>query len=121
MQSTIGPEMKVHIKGVTNETTKLVDMKTNGFARNRKPKVSITLLLNMKTISKTSQTRSQRMSQRILRQTKHEPPKGRQEKERAIRRGGMMDRSPKPVADLPLELQTMSWIQFPKESPSLRA
>ena len=40
MQSTIGPEMKVHIKGVTNETTKLVDMKTNGFARNRKLKVS---------------------------------------------------------------------------------
>jgi hypothetical protein len=59
VRSTIAPEKEINIKTVTNESPKIVNHETHSFARDREPKVPITLILNMKTGSRTPKARLQ--------------------------------------------------------------
>ena len=66
MRDTIVPDMEINIKRSTNESSDLVNNKTNSFGKDREPEMIVTQVLDLEIVSKTSQITLKGKSHRFL-------------------------------------------------------
>jgi hypothetical protein len=66
VRGAITPKMKINIKRIPDESTQIVNGKANCLAQNSEPKMVVTLIGNPKGFCKSTQTRLEGQSYRLL-------------------------------------------------------
>lgn len=82
MGNPIALEMKIDVKGFTDKSSKLINSKTNCFARDRETIMIVAQKGDIKRFRITTQTRMQSKSNRLLSESKQVASKGNQEKKK---------------------------------------
>jgi hypothetical protein len=116
MRSTIAPEMKIDVKRPANESAEIKDFEAHELAGNNKSVVIMTLIGDLKILSRTTKTRLQSQRNRTLIKLKQVSSKSGQEEELFATRVAM-DSESRAIIKLILEANTMIKIQKGSQVP----
>jgi hypothetical protein len=112
VRGTIAPKMKINIKRIPDESTQIINGKTNCLARNSEPEMIVTLVGNPKGFCKSTQTRLKGYCYRFLIELKKISPEGCQKIEALSEARIRMNESSSLAVDIMLKRFTNTEIKL---------
>jgi hypothetical protein len=112
VRGAIAPKMKINIKRIPDESTQIVNGKANCLARNSEPEMVVTLIGDPKGFCKSTQTRLEGQSNRLLIELKKISPECCQKIESPFKPRIRMNKSSSLAVDIMLKRFTNTEIKL---------